>query len=201
LLRFVYLEGYAQATETFRSGGFAALDAAMKSRRTTRDVLHPERAPLTAPEPPAPERLLKGRRLADTDTLGEQAVVVLVARGTGKDNLGLLAADGWVGDTLERWESESDATGTRGVTQWTTHWATETDASDFVYAYARVMAARFPAQTIVVDDAGRRRLTSAGRTWTLARKDLTVELRVEPASVPPSSAAPPPPRKGAATGG
>lgn len=201
LVRFVHLEGYARATEAFRSGGFAALDLAARSRRTTRDVLHPDRAPLPEAVPPSTSAPIEGRILADADTLGEQAVVVLVARGSGKDNLGLLAADGWVGDRLERWESPGDSAGKRGMTLWTTHWATETDAADFVYAYIRVLAARFPTQTIEVEDPGRRRLEASGRIWTLARKGLAVELRVEPTPPPPPRAAPAKPRESSPAGG
>ena len=113
LAAFVYLEGFNQAVKLYRAGGWEALSEGMAERRTTRDLLHPELPPLPSagfPESPAPptDRL----RLADVDTLGEQAIVALVSALTGKDSLGLLAGEGWAGDRLYRWEAE-DGSGRR----------------------------------------------------------------------------------------
>jgi hypothetical protein len=170
LLRFVYLEGFAQLTERFLAGGWEAASLDPGEQRTTRELLHPGRQPAPAifadPMPP-----LEDLKLADTDSLGEQGVVVVVSRLTGKDNLALQAGEGWCGDRLYRWESEDAA-----VTEWVTRWSTPEDFADFDYAVVRSLRVRFPATPLRDAENGVRVLTTKEVSIRLERKDR--ELRV-----------------------
>jgi hypothetical protein len=154
LLEFVYIEGFERAAGPLREGGWAALDRAVAERRTTRDVLHPDRPPIVpaalgaSARPPRP-----GLRLVDRDTLGERAIAVLLASLTGKDSLGLAASEGWAGDRLDRWEPPGDAAG--GITEWVTRWRARGGdpprpasrvAADFASAYVRALESRFPGR-------------------------------------------------------
>lgn len=141
LVRFVYIEGFAEAVRRFKAGGWAALDHEMARRPTSGAILHPDgpvESSFTRPSPPAPDL-----RLVDTDSLGEQGVIVLISRATGKDDLALEAGEGWTGDRLYRWESPGK-TGSGAATEWRTRWRTAEDALDFAYAYGRTLAVRFP---------------------------------------------------------
>ncbi len=109
---FVYREGYAQAVGAFRTSGWKGVDRSVAGRRTTRDLLHPDRPPLAVAaiaDPPAPN----GWILADRDSLGEEGIVALVSILSGKDNLGLMAGDGWAGDALLRFESQAGSASRR----------------------------------------------------------------------------------------
>ncbi len=177
LLDFVFREGYAQAASAYRAGGFKALDRGVAARRTTRDVLHGDRAPLVPapiPEPTAPA----GRVLADRDSLGEEGIVVLVSSLTGKDNLGLMAGDGWAGDALFRYEIEGTAADREGVTVWETRWITADEAADFEYGIERSLTSRFPGVALAPASPGERRMVAGGRSFRLSRKGQQVTLRI-----------------------
>jgi hypothetical protein len=175
LIDFVYLDGFDFAVAEFRSGGWSALDEAMDLRRSTRQLLHPDRdAPrndFARPEVPA-----DGLALVDEDTLGEQAIVVLIAWATEKDNLGLLAADGWAGGRVYRWEPPGE--GTDGVTEWVTRWDTPEARKDFSYSFARALTTRFPGKTMVPVADGVRRLDAGGRVYLLEEGETEVRVRV-----------------------
>jgi hypothetical protein len=180
LLRFVYDEGFATAAETFRGGGWKALDRAVATRRTTRDLLHPGRVPIepaafAEPVPPTGEAWV----LADEDSLGEQGILILVSSLTGKDDLGLQAGDGWAGDRLYRWERTA-GTGSSSVTVWITRWVTEADAADFDYAYGRALSTRFPDRKLEPAGEGARGLTTADRVFRVERRGTEVRVTVEP---------------------
>lgn len=136
LVRFVYEEGFQATVQAYRTGGWKAVDAARARARSCRDLLHPgdslpDVGGFPGPSPPRP-----GLRLADEDTLGEQVIFVLLSTLTGKDNLALLAAEGWNGDRLYRWEAPGGPAG-QGVTEWRTRWSSADDATDFAYALGR----------------------------------------------------------------
>ncbi len=175
-LRFVYQEGFARAVEEYKAGGWNQLRQAVSRRTLTRDLLHRGGgsgvAEFTEPRPPAATW-----KLADQDSLGEQAVVVLVSRLTGKDNLGLMAGDGWAGDRLYRWEQEGRESA--GITEWMTRWSSVEAAKDFEYAFWRCISARFP-KTERIDGEGRSSLTADGRRFRVERRDKSVNLRIEP---------------------
>jgi hypothetical protein len=174
LLDWVYRDGYGQAAASIRNGGPSALREAMASRPTTRDVRHLDRAALTPseiaiPDEPAPE----GLRLVDRDSVGEEAIVAIVSFWTGKANLGLIAADGWSGDALLRWEgAEGD-----GVTLWITRWVSAQEAADFEYGYVRSLESRFPSSDA---GEGRRRFEGQGRAITVSREGNYVRVRIVP---------------------
>ena len=176
LLEFVYLDGFDFAVAAFRSGGWEALDRAMAQRKSTRGLLHPEKSAPSAvflePRSPAPQRL----RLADEDILGEQAIVVLIAHGTGKDNLGMIAGDGWAGGRLYRWEP--DAGDGSGITEWITRWDTPETAADFSYSFARALAVRFPESTPADLGDGRLRLDSGERVFLMETGGTEVRILV-----------------------
>jgi hypothetical protein len=180
LIGFAYTEGFAQAVEHYLEGGWEALERAMTAGSTSA-ILHPERAgfsPEPFPEPSPPE---PGLELADEDTLGEQAIIVLVSVLSGKDNLGLMAGDGWAGDRLYRWEPAGETDGSRGMTVWLTKWLTEEDAADFEYALWRTLKERFPGQEPAALEGGGKSLTGGGRRFLVERSGKKVHLAIGPA--------------------
>jgi hypothetical protein len=213
LVDFVYTEGFERAVERYRSGGWEALTTAMTRRKTTRDLVHPEQAVLPEADFPAsPEPPRAGLRAADVDSLGEQAIVVLVSTLTEKDSLGLLAGEGWAGDRLYRWEPDDTAGGKRGITEWVTRWrptgsdperpATDV-AADFDYAFGRALEARFPGHSFAELGEGVRTMVTPDRLFRIERSPSTgsggspatssgqaeVRVRVQPLEGPPQPAA------------
>lgn len=208
LLGFSYLDGFAQVASVVRKGGFPRLAQDRKSRRTTSDLLHLDRPP-TPPAPvlEAPLPATTGLVPVDRDSLGEQGIVTMVSLLTGKDNLGLIAGDGWVADTLWRYEpgpGSSAETGD-GATVWVTQWKTEEDAKDFAYSVERVLAARFPEATLKDDpERGGRVLSRGDRVYRLEHESLRVvfkvlppflDVKLGPAPKKKVNRRPPPPRK------
>jgi hypothetical protein len=180
MVRFVYGEGFAQAVQRYLAGGWQELEKAMSRSRTTSDLLHPGRAAARPPGFPEPAPV-EGMKLADTDSLGEQAVIVLVSVLTGKDNLGLQAGDGWAGDRLYRWEPASGGGGDRGITLWLTRWKSAEDAADFDYAMWRTLRARFPDREPQESDEGEKSLRAGGRLFVIERSATEVSVRISPA--------------------
>jgi hypothetical protein len=181
LVEFVYLEGFALAVDYFRQDGWRALDRAMAGQRTTSQILHPGRPvpdPVHFETPPAPD--VEGLQLLDEDSLGEQAIVVLVSVHTGKDNLGLQAGDGWVADRLYRWELASGKLRKMGTTLWVTRWRNADEAADFEYAMGRTLRSRFPGQTMQSAGEGRLWVAAAGKLYDLRREGTEVRLSVTP---------------------
>ena len=179
-VEFVYLDGFAQASALARKGGFRRLAQERKARRTTRDVLHLDRAPARPEDLPVPEVPPSlGLSIADRDVLGEQGIISLVSVITGKDNLGLIAGDGWVADSLWRFEG-----GGSGATFWATRWLTEEDAKDFAYAIERTLMSRFPSEP-PLDDAerGGRVLRRPESTYRIQKRGLEVQVAVAPPSI------------------
>jgi hypothetical protein len=187
LLEFVYLDGFAQAASLARKGGFSRLAQERRSRRTTRDVIHLERPvapPVEIVEPVLPTSMALSR--VDRDSLGEQGIVAWVSLLTGKDNLGLMAGDGWTGDRLSRFEPREGSTtqADDGVTIWVTQWTTDEDAGDFSYALERCLAARFPGEPIEDDQQrGGRVLRRADRIYRIERSGVHIVLRVVPPAI------------------
>jgi hypothetical protein len=182
LVHFAYAEGFAQAVEHYLDGGWEAVDRVIASADSTSAILHSERrgfkaAPFPDPEPPRP-----GMELADEDILGEQAIIVLVSVLSGKDNLGLMAGDGWAGDRLYRWESPKTGGEAEGVTEWLTRWRSEQDAADFEYAIWRTLKERFPGQEPQEAEQGGKRLTGGGRSFLFERSGKEARLIVTPAA-------------------
>ncbi len=182
MLEFVYLDGFAQSAAIARKGGFGRLAQERRSRRTTRDVLHLDR-PATPPgdfsEPSLPPSW--GLSVVDRDSLGEQGVISMVSLLTGKDNLGLIAADGWVADGLWRFEpsTSSKAGPDDGATVWTTRWKTEEDSADFAYALERCLQARFPGENLVSDATpGTKLLRRPDRVYRIDRAGVGVVFQV-----------------------
>ncbi|HET9300941.1 MAG TPA: hypothetical protein VFO11_13415, partial [Candidatus Polarisedimenticolaceae bacterium] len=193
LLAFVYEDGFAQAAGWHKKGGFRALGTAKGSRRTTRDVMHPERS-VPPPATPFPDVVPSGYRVADRDRLGEQGIVVLVSAGTGKDNLGLLAGDGWIWDELVRYESaQTDVRG--GATSWSTRWIDPAEAAEFADAYRRVVDAREgTAMTPVEGAPGRWVLRAGGRVLRVDQREREVHVRVAPSGLDAELEKPPAPK-------
>jgi hypothetical protein len=187
LLEFVYLDGFAQVASLARKGGFSRLTQERKSRRTTRDVLHldrPPAPPVEILEPALPAALALSP--VDRDSLGEQGIVALVSLLTGKDNLGLIAGDGWAADSLWRFEPgpESAAKTGEGVTVWVTRWTTDAEADDFSYSLERCLQARFPGEALEDDrQRGGRVLSRADRVYRIETSGLQVLLRVVPPAI------------------
>jgi hypothetical protein len=155
----------------------------MAGASASSDLLHPggSRPEELAIPDPAPR---PGLRLVDEDTLGEQVVFVLLSTLTGKDNLALLAAEGWSGDRLYRWEPPGGPP-EEGITEWVTRWGSEQDAADFAYGLGRALAARHPGGTFQPKSPGVRLLRSNGKRFRLERGPRTVRLEVRPAADSP----------------
>jgi hypothetical protein len=179
LADFVFSEGFALAAHAYSSGGWAKLDGVMSRQKTTRDLLHPDRMVVSGTISAEPQPPIDGLVLIDEDRLGEQAIVTLVATMTGKDNLGLIAGDGWVDDRLIRWERQGEPA-TSGATEWVTLWASEAEATDFQYAYDRVLTARFPDIAADNEVAGRLELKTPGKTFSLTRQGRNVRILIIP---------------------
>lgn len=181
LARFVYLDGFDRAVEVFKSGGWPELDAAARKRRSTRDLLHLERAPTAAVFLGDGEAPFAGSAVADRDRLGEQAIVALVSRSTGKENLGMLAGDGWLDDRVVRWERPG-ATAS-GVTLWDSRWESSDAAGEFEYAYLRALGTRLAKPDIARAEDGSYQVDGDGRRFTVRRRDSEVRVRIGPRAV------------------
>jgi hypothetical protein len=182
LLEFVYLDGFAQVASIARTGGFSRVRQERRIRRTTRDVLHldrPTAPPVAIVEPSLPASL--GLSPVDRDSLGEQGIVALVSLLTGKDNLGMIAGDGWVADVLWRFEpgpGSTTKTG-EGATIWLTQWRRDEDAADFSYGLERCLQARFPGESLEGDrERGTQTLRRADRVYRIERSGTQVAFRV-----------------------
>jgi hypothetical protein len=174
----VYHEGFTRVVECQRGGGWSAVEQRAGARATSRDLMHPDGGHVPPePLPPPPIDLPASFTLADRDTLGEQGVVVLISTWTGKDNLGLLAGEGWRGDALFRWESAAPET---GVTLWVTRWVSEDEARDFVYAYRRGLEARFPGVAPIEAAGGGVRYAERDRAVTITMNGAEVWVDVRP---------------------
>ena len=178
LLEFVYLDGFARAAALAKDGDVRRVASEATRRRSTRDVLHLDRPPrpavtLTTPVFPS----IPSLRPVDRDSLGEQGIVTLVALTTGKDNLALIAGDGWEGDALWRFEA-APGSEAEGVTVWDSQWLTEEDAKDAVYALARSLQARFPSALPGELSVEATVVVRADRIYRLSRSGLGVRLRV-----------------------
>ena len=178
LLRFAYLDGFGEAVDAYRAGGWPGLDGEMERRRTTRDLMHPGVRPPAREELPASTAPAPGLQLIDEDSLGEQGIYALVSFGTGKDNLALLAAEGWAGDRLSRWER--DAGGGDGITEWVTLWVSQEEAREFEYAYGRTLAARFPRDASREAGDGVRVVEAADGIYRVQSDGRTVRVLVQP---------------------
>ena len=182
LLQFVYLDGFAQAAALTKKADFGHVTRERQRRKVTRDVLHLDRAPAPVPEIPAPSLPAGlGLTAVDRDSLGEQGIISFVSLGTGKDNLGLIAGDGWVADALYRFEPQA---GGDGLTIWVSRWATEEDAKDFAYGVERCLQARFPGSSLGPDESGAGRvLREPAGIHRLIRNVLEVRVQVAPPAV------------------
>ncbi len=182
LLEFVSLEGFAQVRERLARGGWRAVEEAARARVTTRDVLHPDRAPTPAAalEPPRPP---DGFAIADTDRLGEQGIVTLVSVVTGKVNLGLQTGDGWAGDALVRIEPPGKPAD--GYTLWETAWTGEDRARDFEYGIRRTLEARYPGTPVQAVATGGLDFSAPDGSYTyrIRRSGSRVTVRAAPPAV------------------
>ena len=179
-LQFVYLDGFAQTAALAKQGDVRRLALERKQRRTTRDVIHTDRAPAVPVEIPAPvipESL--GLVPVDRDALGEEGIIVLVSLLTGKDNLGLIAGDGWLADSLWRYEPPG---GGAGMTVWVSRWQSAEEAKDFAYSLERCLQARFPGVVLQEPGAGTKTLERPDRSYRLEMEGTEVRFRAaEPA--------------------
>jgi hypothetical protein len=187
LLEFVYLDGFAQTTAIARKGGFSRVVQERKVRLTTRDVLHldrPAAQPVEIQAPSLPASLALAS--VDRDSLGEQAIVSLVSLLTGKDNLGLIAGDGWAADALWRFEPAPGSATSAGeaATIWLTRWRTDEDSADFAYGLERCLQARFPGEALEGDrDQGSQILRRPDRVYRIERSGTQVAFRVQTALI------------------
>lgn len=183
LLDFVYREGFYRAAEVVRAEGIGALARISRLRPVTRDLLHTGRPPAgslaPAGEPAAPAGLV----LADRDEIGEQGIVTLVSSLTGKDDVALVAGDGWAGDWLSRWEPPADGSGAAraGVTEWLTLWRSPKDAEEFAYAWRRCLERRLPGARVMAAEGGSALTVEGGdRRFHWSLEGERVRLSVAP---------------------
>jgi len=179
LVRFVYEDGFDAAAGAFRSGGFAEVARAASRRGTTAAIQHAERTLAASAPRPAAATVPAGLELADEDSLGAHAIFVLIAALTGKDDLGLQAASGWLEDRLERLEPRPPEPPERGVTRWDVRFTDEAGASDFEYALVRGLETRFPGRTYARSESARV-LTTPDRVFRLERQPTAVRLIIGP---------------------
>jgi hypothetical protein len=180
-LQFVYLDGFAQTAALAKRGDLRRLALERKQRRTTRDVIHVDRTPAVPVEIPAPAILESlGLVPVDRDTLGEEGIIVLVSLLTGKDNLGLIAGDGWLADSLWRYEPSG---GGAGMTVWVSRWQSDEEAKDFAYSLERCLQARFPGVALQESGVGTKTVERADRSFRLELDGTEVRFRVADPSI------------------
>jgi hypothetical protein len=180
LSSFVFEEGFAQAAAQLKAGGWSLVDKSAASRRRTRDLIHTDRA-ARQPAPVEPPAGPAGFRLADHDSLGEAGIVALVSLLTGKDNLGLLAGDGWVSDDLFRWEATDPGQPPGGArTLRISRWDSPQEAVDFQYGLVRTLQARFPEALAAATTDSPMQVTAGGQVFQLERVGSEVRLTVSP---------------------
>lgn len=187
LLDFVYREGFYRAAEVVRAEGIGALAEVSRRRPVTRDLLHTDRPPIGSsasggdPSPPA-----AGLVLADRDEIGEQGIVTLVSSLAGKDDVALVAGDGWTGDTLWRWEpaGRDAAAASAGVTVWSTRWASRADAEEFAYAWRRCVEARLPGAEFAAAGDGALEVEAGDRRYRWWLDAERVSITVAPRAAP-----------------
>ncbi len=180
LVRIVYEDGFDAGAAAFRRGGFPEVVKAAARRRTTAELLRGERPGPPSTNVPTAAAPPDGFAVADADTLGAHAIFVLVAGSTGKDDLGLQAAAGWVGDRVERLEPPAPGAPERGITRWDVRFADEGGAADFEYALVRALEARFPGRGYVRSESTGQ-LIAGDRAYRVDRRPTAVRLVVEPA--------------------
>lgn len=174
LAEFIHRDGFELVVAAFRRGGWSSVGTLLARPRTTRALLHPDRAGAAPPSLSFESSVgADGMRQVDVDRLGEFAIFVLIAYTTGKDNLGLLAGERWVDDTLRRLERADG----RSITEWTTRWEDEEAAADFRYAYTRSLEARF-GRAVTARDPRVSFLVEGRRRFELTADGTTVVLRV-----------------------
>lgn len=170
LVEFVWLDGYSRVAAAYRAGGGWGGVAGLFERGGSTHALIVgglPAEPIESPDPPA-----EGLRLADRDTLGYQALVVLLATLTGKESLAMESAEGWRADALLRWEGEDEA-----ITELVTDWVTDKAAKDFDYALSRALAVRHGGELESAPN-GLRYTQGGRRSFVLERVDKRVRLRV-----------------------
>ncbi len=183
LLEFSYGEGYYQAAQTFKGGGWKAVNEAARTRRSTWAVLNPGGESFSACEVDPEAGKLDGFHQADRDVLGAHAVSVLIAELSGKDNLGLIAADGWRCDELTRWELPGSPE--NGITTWDTYWRDAQAAEDFIYGYRRGLERRFGGKGEKGPD-GALKWVHDGREYSLTPAGDQVRVMIRPAPADPA---------------
>lgn len=184
ILEFIYLGGYERVAELHRAGGWDAVMSERKLRSHTRDLMHPEREPLSAERPSIEARPPgAGWTLVDQDTLGERVSAMLISSVTGKDGLALRAADGWRHDRLLRWERA----GGGAITEWITEWmgtpdqpqpSAEKSAADFAAAIGRALEARFPERERNQIEEGVFTLLTADRLFRVEQRGSRVRVEI-----------------------
>ena len=168
VLDFVFMEGFEAVSRVWQAGGWDGVDRFIGRSRATHDLIHLDRPPARTPPPePVLPDLPVGYGIRDRDSLGELGVVMLISSLTGKENLGLLAGDGWLADRLIRLEPEGGAVNpaVSGATVWVSRWKSEQQADEFLDLYRRGLAEAGPVN---------------GRVTTLKKRGTEVEVLVLP---------------------
>ena len=177
----------SQWQRVYQAEGWAAVDRTLGRLRLTHDLIHLDRSSAETPSPDLPASPFPlSYRLVDQDSLGELGVQIVVSELTGKDNLGLQAGDGWLADTLLRYEP-SDAPvdpARNGVTQWIIRWQTPRQAGKFSAFYRRGLEKRHGDRW---SENGRFTLPG-DRFLTIRTTESAVLIQVGPASLLPPAA-------------
>lgn len=165
-LEFPYTYGLAFVQSFYAEGGWPAVNRAWAQPPvSTEQILHPDRyragdAPAPVALPALTTTLGSGWHLLDEDVLGELLLRVILEGQLSSDEADK-AAEGWGGDRYAVYYNDGLS---QTVMALRTVWDTNSDAAEFVDAYARYAEARFGGP------ASEQR--SGHRCWTRSQDSL-----------------------------
>jgi hypothetical protein len=178
ILLFPYTEGVRFSHTLLRKGmGYQEIDDSFKAPpQSTREILHPEvyldqtaqKASIPSIDEFVPE--YRSARVVYSDTLGEFIIQATLCASPLVGDSCKGAAQGWLGDRVVIFEGEAAP---REVL-WITKWESVAEAQEFIVAYRKVLAERYPGSLSGDGTA----LVISGKRVKLQTQGDTVAVRI-----------------------